>query len=177
MQTLLLRTLDTQPSSYLLVENGLCLTTITLLLPVVTPLSLRKPRRLAGLILCDLVHGVLVALRGIAEGSLLLRYVHHLQVVRRQTIRSAAKHTTTRETEKMNFNIKYAYLSQPCTETTVFSQKTTKGSVCRVGVLIFWGWGKQTSIQPLLRYTQSTSSRACLSHAVTLHMYVTTLHI
>ena len=62
----------------LLVEDGLCLTTVTLLLPVVTPLSLGKPRRLARLVLRDLVHGVLAALSRVAKGTLLLRDVHHL---------------------------------------------------------------------------------------------------
>ena len=56
-------------------ENGLSLTTITLLLPVVTSLSLCKPGRLAGLVLADLVISVLAA--PIAKGLAFLWYVNH----------------------------------------------------------------------------------------------------
>lgn len=45
----------------LLVENGLGLTTVTALLPVVTTLSLSGQRVLALLVLGDLVRGVLLA--------------------------------------------------------------------------------------------------------------------
>jgi hypothetical protein len=44
---------------YLLVEDGLSLTTITRLLSVVTALALGEQRSLAGLVLCDLVGSVL----------------------------------------------------------------------------------------------------------------------
>jgi len=40
------------------VEHGLCLTTITALLTVITTLTLSEQRRLSGLVLGDLVLGV-----------------------------------------------------------------------------------------------------------------------
>jgi hypothetical protein len=52
----------------LLVEDGLGLTTITRLLAVVTALSLGEQRGLAGLVLGDLVLGVLAALLALAVG-------------------------------------------------------------------------------------------------------------
>jgi hypothetical protein len=52
----------------LLVEDGLGLTTITGLLAVVTALSLSEQRGLAGLVLGDLVLGVLSALLALAVG-------------------------------------------------------------------------------------------------------------
>lgn len=62
----------------LLVEDGLGLTTVTRLLAVVSSLSLREGRGLAGLVLCDLVDLVLVALTALAEGLSCLRNVDHL---------------------------------------------------------------------------------------------------
>jgi hypothetical protein len=50
----------------LLVEDGLGLTTVTTLLPVVTTLTLSEKGGLASLVLGDLVLGVLVALLGLA---------------------------------------------------------------------------------------------------------------
>jgi hypothetical protein len=52
----------------LLVEDGLGLTTVTALLPVVTALTLGVQRGLASLVLGDLVLGVLVALPALAVG-------------------------------------------------------------------------------------------------------------
>lgn len=52
----------------LLVEDGLGLTTITRLLAVVTSLTLGKQRSLAGLVLSDLVLGVLAAILALAVG-------------------------------------------------------------------------------------------------------------
>ena len=52
----------------LLVEDGLGLTTITRLLAVVTSLSLSEQRSLAGLVLGDLVLGVLAAILALAVG-------------------------------------------------------------------------------------------------------------
>lgn len=52
----------------LLVEDGLGLTTVTGLLAVVTALSLGEERGLAGLVLGDLVLGVLAALLALAVG-------------------------------------------------------------------------------------------------------------
>ena len=61
----------------LLVEDGLSLTTVTGLLAVVTALSLSERRSLAGLVLSDLVQGVLVALAALAVGLPGLGNVHH----------------------------------------------------------------------------------------------------
>lgn len=61
-----------------LVEHGLCLTSITRLLAVISPLSLREQRGLSRLVLCDLVDGVLVAILALAVGSAGLGNVHHL---------------------------------------------------------------------------------------------------
>lgn len=61
----------------LLVEDGLGLTTITGLLAVVTALALREGRSLTGLVLGDLVQGVLAALAALAEGLPGLGNVHH----------------------------------------------------------------------------------------------------
>lgn len=52
----------------LLVEDGLGLTTVTALLSVVTALTLREQRGLAGLVLRHLVLGVLAALLALAVG-------------------------------------------------------------------------------------------------------------
>ena len=56
-------------------ENGLGLTSVSLLLPVVAPLALRVPRRLAGLVLRHLVRRVLLA--PVAERLSFLGHVHH----------------------------------------------------------------------------------------------------
>lgn len=61
----------------LLVEDGLGLTTVTGLLAVVTAFTLRERGGLAGLVLSDLVQGVLVALAALAEGLPGLGNVHH----------------------------------------------------------------------------------------------------
>lgn len=61
----------------LLVEDGLCLSTESHLLRVVTSLPLCEIRRFAGLVLCDLVHGVLLALAATVCLAF-LRDVHHL---------------------------------------------------------------------------------------------------
>ena len=61
----------------LLVENGLGLTTISRLLPVITTLSLGRQAVLTLLVLSDLVKGVLLALLVFAVGLLGLRNVHH----------------------------------------------------------------------------------------------------
>lgn len=58
-------------------ENGLRLTTVTRLLPVVTTLTLRESRGLACLVLGDLVQGVLAANATLAEGLAGLGYVDH----------------------------------------------------------------------------------------------------
>ena len=60
----------------LLVENGLSLTTVTLLLAVVTALSLGPAGGLASLVLGHLVEGVLLALAASAEGTAFLGDVH-----------------------------------------------------------------------------------------------------
>ena len=52
----------------LLVEDGLGLTTITALLAIITTLSLGEQRSLAGIVLGDLVLGVLAALLALAVG-------------------------------------------------------------------------------------------------------------
>lgn len=69
----------------LLVEDGLCLTTITALLPVITSLTLGEQGGLASLVLGDLVLGVLAALLALAVGvsglgnvDLIREYVSHL---------------------------------------------------------------------------------------------------
>jgi hypothetical protein len=59
----------------LLVEDGLCLTTVTGLLAVVSALSLGEQRGLASLVLGDLVLGVLAALLALAVGVAGLRDV------------------------------------------------------------------------------------------------------
>lgn len=61
----------------LLVEDGLGLTTVTGLLAVVTALSLSESRSLAGLVLGDLVKGVLAARAASAVGLAGLGYVDH----------------------------------------------------------------------------------------------------
>lgn len=63
----------------LLVEDGLGLTTVTGLLAVVTTLTLRERRSLAGLVLGDLVELVLAAFAALAEGLPGLGYVHHFR--------------------------------------------------------------------------------------------------
>lgn len=60
----------------LLLEHGLGLSTETLLLGIVTTLSLGEDGGLAGLVLGDLVKGVLAALLGGAEGLAGLGNVH-----------------------------------------------------------------------------------------------------
>lgn len=65
----------------LFVEDGLCLTTISGLLSVVTTLSLSIKGGFTSLILGNLVHSVLLALLAFAEGTLGLRYVHHFDLV------------------------------------------------------------------------------------------------
>lgn len=60
----------------LLVENGLGLTTVTLLLTVVSALTLGKQRRLAGLVLRHLVLRVLAALLAFAVRLSRLGYVN-----------------------------------------------------------------------------------------------------
>jgi hypothetical protein len=74
----------------LLVEDGLGLTTVTALLPVVTALTLGVQRGLASLVLGDLVLGVLVALPALAVGpagfgnvDLFAREIRELVSVRR----------------------------------------------------------------------------------------------
>jgi len=62
----------------LLVEDGLGLTTVAALLPVVTPLSLSHLGSLASLVLGDLVRGVLLALLTLAVGAASLGHVDHL---------------------------------------------------------------------------------------------------
>lgn len=69
----------------LLVEDRLCLTTITALLPVITSLTLGEQGGLASLVLGDLVLGVLAALLALAVGvsglgnvDLIREYVSHL---------------------------------------------------------------------------------------------------
>ena len=62
----------------LLVEDGLGLTTITRLLAVITTLALGEDGGLAGLVLGNLVEGVLLALLALAEGLAGLRHVHLL---------------------------------------------------------------------------------------------------
>lgn len=61
----------------LLVEDGLSLTTVTGLLAVVTAFTLRERGSLAGLVLGDLVEGVLVALSPLAVGLPGLGNVDH----------------------------------------------------------------------------------------------------
>ena len=61
----------------LLVEDWLCLSTITRLLAIVTTLSLSSKTILALLVLCNLVQGVLLALLALAVGLLGLGNVHH----------------------------------------------------------------------------------------------------
>jgi len=61
----------------LLVKDGLGLSSVTRLLPVITPLTLRIERILALLVLGNLVKGVLLAVLSLAEGLLGLRNVHH----------------------------------------------------------------------------------------------------
>lgn len=51
--------------AYLLVEDGLGLTTVSRLLAVVTALTLRKERRLARLVLCHLMRSEVGCLRGV----------------------------------------------------------------------------------------------------------------
>lgn len=58
-------------------EDGLSLTTVTRLLAVVTTLSLSESRSLAGLVLGDLVKGVLAALPRLAESLTGLGDVDH----------------------------------------------------------------------------------------------------
>lgn len=65
--------------NYLLVEDGLCLATITRLLPVVTPLPLSRQAILTFLILSNLVESVLPTLLVLAVSLLCFRHVH-LQV-------------------------------------------------------------------------------------------------
>jgi len=61
----------------LLVEDGLCLTTVTRLLSVVTALTLREEGGLAGLVLCYFVGRVLLARLALAVRSACLRDVDH----------------------------------------------------------------------------------------------------
>jgi hypothetical protein len=71
-------------SIHLLVEDRLGLATVTLLLSVVTPLALGEVGGFARLVLGDLVHGVLGALRALAESPSFLRNVDHLTRPQRQ---------------------------------------------------------------------------------------------
>lgn len=64
-----------------LVEHGLCLTTITLLFPVITTLSLGNKRSFTGFVLGHLVHSMLAALLPFAIRPPGLWYVHHGSVV------------------------------------------------------------------------------------------------
>merc|ERR1712083_988145 len=61
----------------LLSEDGFGLSTISLLLAVVTPLSLSRQRVLAFLILSNLVQGMLSALGSSTEGATGLGHIHH----------------------------------------------------------------------------------------------------
>lgn len=56
-------------------EDGLSLTTITTLLAIITTLSLGEERSFSGLVLGDLVLGVLLAVLALAVGSSGLGYV------------------------------------------------------------------------------------------------------
>ena len=69
---------DLTGSLGLLVEDGLGLTTEAHLLGVISALALGEVRGLAGLVLGDLVHLVLLALLACAVGLALLWYVNHL---------------------------------------------------------------------------------------------------
>lgn len=62
----------------LLVEDGLGLSSKSHLLRVVTSLPLRKVGSLAGLVLCYLVNGVLLALSGTVSLAL-FRNIHHFE--------------------------------------------------------------------------------------------------
>jgi hypothetical protein len=53
----------------LFVKDGFCLTTVTRLFAIVTTLSLGEQRGFTGLVLSDLVLGVLLALAALAVGS------------------------------------------------------------------------------------------------------------
>lgn len=64
--TLFMRAQRGSSLQYLLVENRLGLSAVSALLPVVPPLALRKQRRLAGLVLRDLVQRVPAALLALA---------------------------------------------------------------------------------------------------------------
>merc|ERR1719469_1761489 len=64
----------------LLVKNGLGLSSETHLFRVVTAFSLRKIGGFSGLILGNLVNGVLAAFFALAEGFALFRYIHHFYV-------------------------------------------------------------------------------------------------
>ena len=66
----------------LFVEDGLGLTTITLLLVVVSSLTLSKVRGLASFVLRDLVPSVLLASLALAVGSSFFRNVHHISLNR-----------------------------------------------------------------------------------------------
>jgi hypothetical protein len=66
----------TKRPAYLLVENGLSLSTISRLLPVITSLSLSKQTILALLVLRNLVQGVFATVLPLAEGLLGLRNIH-----------------------------------------------------------------------------------------------------
>lgn len=63
----------------LLVEDRLGLTSITGLLAVITTLSLSEGTSSSGLVLSDLVEGVLAALREVAQNAAGLGDVHHFE--------------------------------------------------------------------------------------------------
>lgn len=68
---------DDRSTTYLLVENGLCLTAKTHLFVVITAFALREVRGLTSLVLRHLVRRVLAALLALAVGPALLRDIHH----------------------------------------------------------------------------------------------------
>ena len=70
----------------LLVEDGLGLSPKTHLLGIVPTLSLCKVGSLSGLVLGDLVHGVLLALAS-TVGLAFFGYVHHLCKLREERLR------------------------------------------------------------------------------------------
>lgn len=72
-------------------EHGLGLTTITALLAIITTLSLGEQRCLSGLVLCDLVLGVLLAVPALAIGSSGLWYVDLEVVLLAEILRSSVR--------------------------------------------------------------------------------------
>ena len=73
---------------YLLVENGLGLTTVSRLLPVITTLSLGRQAVLTLLVLSDLVKGVLLALLVFAVSLLGLRNVHLFSIRNKTNVKT-----------------------------------------------------------------------------------------